>query len=152
MSSISDFLISTRRMLKLHENMLREISQTYALTLTEATIISFLHNNPGRDTAADIVELRMLQKSNVSLAVETLNQRGYLDRKQDASDRRKIHLYLTEQADPVIADIDSQWAQFEEEMLFGISSQERDKYIQVNEKMQKNIAQALKRREQNERR
>ena len=94
----------------------------------------------------------MLQKSNVSLAVETLNQRGYLDRKQDASDRRKIHLYLTEQAAPVISEIDSRWAQFEEEMLFGISSQERDMYIQVNEKMQKNIAQALKRREQNERR
>lgn len=152
MSNISDFLISTRRMIKLHENMLREIGQAYDLSLTEAIIISFLHNNPGRDTAADIVELRMLQKSNVSLAVETLYQRGYLERNKDAADRRKIHLRLTDQADPVIADIDSQWAQFEEEMLFGISSQERDMYIQVNEKMQKNIAQALKRREQNERR
>lgn len=90
----------------------------------------------------------MLQKSNVSLAVETLYQRGYLERNKDAADRRKIHLRLTDQADPVIADIDSQWAQFEEEMLFGISSQERDMYIQINEKMQKNIEKASKRREQ----
>ena len=62
MGGASDFLVSTRRMIKLHENMLRDIGQEYELTLTEATIISFLHNNPGRDTAADIVELRMLQK------------------------------------------------------------------------------------------
>ena len=103
MSNISDFLISTRRMIKLHENMLREIGQAYDLSLTEAIIISFLHNNPGRDTAADIVELRMLQKSNVSLAVETLYQRGYLERNKDAADRRKIHLRLTDQADPVLS-------------------------------------------------
>lgn len=148
MGGASDFLVSTRRMIKLHENMLRDIGQEYELTLTEATIISFLHNNPGRDTAADIVELRMLQKSNVSQAVETLYRRGYLERKQDMADRRKIHLYLTGQAQPVIGRMDQQWAQFEQEILSGISPQEREVYIRVNEKMQKNIEHAVKRRGQ----
>lgn len=146
MEGISDFLVSTRRMIKLQENMLRDIGQTYRLTLTEAIIISFLHNNPNRDTAADIAELRMLQKGNVSSAVETLYQKGYLERKQDRADRRKIHLHLTERAAPVIQEIDGWWLQLEEEMLLGISPQERDIYIQVNEKMQKNIEQAWKRR------
>ena len=64
MSQITEYLITIRRILKCQETILKEISVEYALTLTEATIISFLHNNPGRDTAADIVELRMLSKGH----------------------------------------------------------------------------------------
>ena len=95
MSQITEYLITIRRILKCQETILKEISVEYALTLTEATIISFLHNNPGRDTAADIVELRMLSKGHVSQAVESLIQKSLLLRRQDTADRRKIHLSLT---------------------------------------------------------
>ena len=43
---------------------------------------------------ADIVERRMLPKGNVSAGVETLVQKGLLMRRQDQTDRRKIHLSL----------------------------------------------------------
>ena len=62
MSRTTEFLMNIRSIIKLHESMLREICGEYQLALIEATIISFLHNNPGKDTAADIVELRMLSK------------------------------------------------------------------------------------------
>ena len=76
MNRITDYLTGIRRISKLHASMLKTyVCQEYGLTLAEATVISFLYNNPGRDTAADIVELRMLQKGNVSQAVETLVQR-----------------------------------------------------------------------------
>ena len=68
MSRTTEFLMNIRSIIKLHESMLREICGEYQLALIEATIISFLHNNPGKDTAADIVELRMLSKGNVSQA------------------------------------------------------------------------------------
>ena len=71
--------------------MLKDICNNYQLTIIEATIISFLYNNPGKDTAADIVELRMLSKGNVSQAVESLIQKSLLKREQDKEDRRKIH-------------------------------------------------------------
>ena len=70
----TDFLTNTRRIIKLYESMLRSICEKHRLTLLEATILSFLHNNPGVDTAADITELRMLSKGNVSQAVESLIQ------------------------------------------------------------------------------
>ena len=66
MAQTTDFLMYFRRIIKLHESMLKEICETYQLTMIEANIISFLYNNPGRDTARDIVELRMLSKGNVS--------------------------------------------------------------------------------------
>lgn len=68
MAQTTDFLMYFRRIIKLHESMLKEICETYQLTMIEANIISFLYNNPGRDTARDIVELRMLSKGNVSQA------------------------------------------------------------------------------------
>ena len=77
------FLVQFRQLNKLYECMLKEICRRHKLTLIETTIISFLYNNPGRDTAADIVELRMLSKGNVSQAVELLIQKSLLKRIPD---------------------------------------------------------------------
>ena len=85
-------LANIRRIVKLYDSMLKPVCERYTLALIEATIISFLYNNPGRDTAADIVEYRMLSKGNVSQAVESLIQKGLLQRCQDTRDRRRIHL------------------------------------------------------------
>lgn len=121
----TDFLTGIRGIMKLHESMLKEIGARYHLTMIEANIISFLHNNPGRDTAGDIVELRMLSKGNVSLGVESLIQKGILKRSPDDSDRRKIHLSLLSAAKPITDDIDAVQRQFQEEVFGELSEQER---------------------------
>lgn len=102
----TDFMTNTRRIIKLYESMLRTICEQYQLTLIEATILSFLYNNPGIDTAADIAELRMLSKGNVSLAVESLIQKGLLKREQDGADRRRIHLHPTPAAAPIMVSLE----------------------------------------------
>ena len=87
-------LVNIRRIIKLYDSLLKPVCDQYGLVPIEATIISFLYNNPGRDTAAYIVEFRMLSKSNVSQAVESLIQKSLLLRRQDTEDRRRIHLPL----------------------------------------------------------
>ena len=62
MLSATEYLTNMQCTVKLHESMLKSVCETYELTLMEGNVISFLHNNPGKDTAADIVELRMLCK------------------------------------------------------------------------------------------
>ena len=62
MASNTDFLLSIRTSVKLHETLLKKICETCRLTLIEGKVIAFLHNNPGKDTAADIAEFRMLLK------------------------------------------------------------------------------------------
>lgn len=79
-SWITELLETTRRTNKLHESFLRDLCETYHLTMTEASIICFLKNNPQLDTAADIVEYKMLAKSHVSQAVESLIQKSMLAR------------------------------------------------------------------------
>ena len=62
--NITDLLVLMQRIGKMHEQMLKELCRQYDLSLIEAKIIAFLHNNPTKDTAGDIVELRMLSKGN----------------------------------------------------------------------------------------
>ena len=53
MICITDFLAHIRLTMKLQEQMLKNICETWQLTITEGKVISFLYNNPGKDTAAD---------------------------------------------------------------------------------------------------
>ncbi|MDO5147284.1 MAG: MarR family transcriptional regulator [Eubacteriales bacterium] len=147
MNQAIDFLLNMRRIIKLQESMLKEICQKYSLTLTEATVVNFLHNNPGKDTAADIVDLRMLQKGNVSQAVDSLVKKGLLQRKQDEEDRRRIHLFLTEDTKEMIESLDDLWRQFETEMMTGITEEERQIFHRVNGKMKENMQEMARRKQ-----
>ena len=150
MVGTTDFLMTVQGMAKLHDDMIKMICGKYQLTLIEGKIISFLHNNPGKDTAGDIVELRKLSKGNVSLAVESLIRKGLLKREQDHKDRRKIHLSLLAAAKPITDLIEKTQNEFEEELFRGFSEEERRLYITLNDRMVENTKNAMKRRMENE--
>ena len=145
MARTTDFLVTIRRIIKLYDNMLKGVCQQYQLSLIEANIISFLYNNPGKDTAGDIVELRMLAKGNVSQAVEALIRKSLLQRRQDNVDRRKIHLSLLPAADPITRDMDTIRQQFHEEVFRGFSTEEIAFFEQVNGRIMENAKNAMER-------
>ena len=147
MRNTTNFLTNFRRTIKLYDTMLKEICGAYHLTMIEANIISFLYNNPGKDTAGDIVELRMLSKGNVSTAVEALIQKHLIEREQDNTDRRRIHLYLLPAAEPITNRISEIREQFSEEILFGFSEEERKQFEVLNDRLWENTRNAMKRRE-----
>ena len=140
MAWTTDILMTFRRIIKLHENGLKELCEKYRLSLIEANIISFLYNNPGKDTAGDIVELRMLAKGNVSQAVEALIQKALLQRRQDESDRRKIHLSLLPAAEPITRDIERARCRFLEDMFCGFSAEELEQFERINRRIVENVA------------
>ena len=135
-------LANIRRIVKLYDSMLKPVCERYALALIEATIISFLYNNPGRDTAADIVEYRMLSKGNVSQAVESLIQKGLLQRCQDTRDRRRIHLSLTGKARPITDEIERVRQIFQDQIFRDFSEEEERQFARYNERIAENIKKA----------
>ena len=143
----TDFLTNTRRIIKLYESMLRSICEKHRLTLLEATILSFLHNNPGVDTAADITELRMLSKGNVSQAVESLIQQGLLLREQDGADRRRIHLHPTTAAAAITVSLEEGRRQFQAEVFCGLSPGDLELYDRINHRIAENTENAMARRD-----
>ena len=143
----TELWLGIRRVLKLYDQMLREVCEEYHLPAVEAEIISFLQHNPNRDTASDITELRMLNKSSVSKAVEALIQKGILQRVPDKEDRRKIHLKLCAQAAPVLAKVGIIQERFWEVIFQGFSEEERRQYGRLSRRIFENADQEKERGE-----
>lgn len=143
MSQTTNWLLVLRRVIKLYERMIRKVCAPHGLTSVEADIVCFLQNNPGKDTAGDIVEYRMLSKGNVSQGVESLIQKSLLQRTQDQEDRRKIHLHLLPAAQPIVHEIKQARQEFVRTVLQGFSEEERWQYVQMNLRIAENCAQAL---------
>ena len=57
MSRSTELWTGLRSLIRLYDKMLKKVCTEHELSLVEADVISFLRNNPGKDTAVDIVEL-----------------------------------------------------------------------------------------------
>lgn len=90
-------LRASRQFKRYYEGCFASLLRREGLTMRELHVLLFLANNPDRDTARDVVELRGLPKSQVSGAVDLLVERGVLLRQPDREDRRVVHLALTEE-------------------------------------------------------
>ena len=72
------------------------ICKKWDLTRNEVDVLLFLYNNPTYDRAVDIVNMRGLSKSHVSLSLSGLEEKGLILREADSTDRRAAHLKLTD--------------------------------------------------------
>ena len=101
------------------------LQQRTGLTLGEVQVLLFLANHPGNDTARDVVELRGLPKSQVSQAVDLLVSRGFLQRRPDETDRRVIHLAITEAGKPLAREAQEVQAACWQRIFSGLTDTER---------------------------
>lgn len=143
MTQAGEVLTAIRHTIKLYEQCLDQVRADYGLSRLEINILSFLHNNPCQDTAAQISEMRMLSKGNVSQAAELLLHKGYLRREPDQNDRRWIHLKLEPAAQPIIADITKSADAFESLLFQGFTAEQREEYRQLNQICFANVQKAL---------
>ena len=146
MRNATEFWQGLRGMLKLYEKMLKRVCMAHDLAVTEADILGFLKNNPEKDTAADISELKMLSKGAVSKAVDSLIGKGLLSREPDKQDRRRIHLKITLEAAPVIEDITKVQNDYWNIMFEGFSEEEYRTYEKLRSRHFENVRRAEERR------
>ena len=109
---------------KRYAQMLEPLCSTWDLTKTELDVLLFLANNPGLDRAADIVSIRQITKSHVSLSVSNLEQRSLIYRVFDPEDRRTAHLKLTETALPIVREGNRIQQEFFGRIFAGLSEEE----------------------------
>ena len=123
----------------LYDQLVAPVCQQYQLTHMEFVVLMFLANNPGYDTAAQIVRFRRVTKSHVSLAVRSLLERGFLNAEDGKDDRRTIHLTLTMDTDPIVEAGRKVQDQFYETLFEGFSSEEKEQMSQFMRRIDKNI-------------
>ena len=147
MSRSTELWTGLRSLIRLYDKMLKKVCTEHELSLVEADVISFLRNNPGKDTAVDIVELRGLSKGAVSKAVESLIRKSFLERIPDTEDRRRIHLKLKPEAEPVTERIDEVKEEFLNTVLGGFTSEELEAHSRFFQRVFDNTRRELERRD-----
>ena len=147
MKRTTELFIGLRSLFRLYDKLLKKVCTEHNLTVIEADIISFLQNNPGKDTAADIVELRMLSKGAVSKGVDSLIQKSLLERIPDTEDRRKIHLRLMPQAGLVTETVNEVRDEFLDTVLNGFTKEELEMQTRFLQKLFDNTKKAMEGRD-----
>ena len=118
---------------------LEPVCKQKKLTRNEMDVLLFLHNNPGFDRAADIVNFRGIAKSHVSLSVKNLEFRGLILRRCEPADRRTVHLTLTEQGRAIAGEGCLAQRRFFEELFAGVTEEEAALWRSITQKVCGNI-------------
>lgn len=107
------------------------LAQAHGLSMREIHVLLFLANNPGYDTARDIVEYRGISKSQVSQAVDFLVEMDYLARTPDREDRRLLHLSITPAGLPVARQAQAIQEQCTLAMLSGLTAEQQAQFLSL---------------------
>ncbi|MDE6850882.1 MAG: MarR family transcriptional regulator [Lachnospiraceae bacterium] len=134
-----ELLLNGQQYKRFQEKCLGPIAEEYELSVLELRLLRFLDAHQYLDTAKDIIKVRHWTKSHVSKAIENLIERGYLRRQIDERDRRKVHLTIQEQADPLLVRIRQEYQTMHQVVLQGISQEEQQVVAQVAKKISSNI-------------
>ena len=115
------------------------ICKKWDLTRNELDVLLFLANNPEFDRAVDIVNNRGLSKSHVSLSISSLESKKLLTRQEDPSDRRTVHLQLTEQGKEISEAGRRSQKRFFSYLHQGVTQEQIDMMIDFSRKVAENI-------------
>ena len=124
---------------KSYDGFIQPVMDKYSMTRIEIDILMFLANNPQYSTASDIVNKRMLTKSHVSYALNTLEQNGYIHREYRNNNRKTAYIVL-EKAEDIIADGKKAQLEYGKTVSEGIDREQfREILMQMSENLNKSI-------------
>ena len=96
----------------------------YNLKKMEYDILMFLYHNPEYNTAADIVRIRKSTKSHVSTALKVLEDRGYITKKINKNNKKRVELFLEDSANEIVKEGLNVQNQFAHDMLQDLTQDE----------------------------
>ena len=109
---------------KAKEKFFADIVRQFHLTSIELTVLLFL-NYSNFDTATDIVNELFIAKSHVSLSVNLLNTKGYIQKVQDKEDRKITHLKLTKKTEEIFKITNEKIKSLEERLFEGLTEEDK---------------------------
>ena len=108
------------------------------MTVNEIRVLLFLYQNEKLDIASDIVEKLMISKSHISFSVESLKNKGYIEKVLDTQNKKKLHLKLTNKAEKIVNLLDNEQNKLKDTLLQNIDEQEKKQFKDTFEKILKN--------------
>lgn len=128
-----------KKLANIYSELSQPLCKKYGINQSCFDVLMFCANNPENNTARDICAVRGIKSGIASVAVETLIQKGFLERMDDPSDRRIRRLVPTESAQSIISDGREMQNKFISALKAGISPEEEKVFEKVSEKILKNV-------------
>lgn len=114
--------------------------KAHDLKKVELQIISYLSMATDEDnTSSDIVRNLHMNKAMVSKTLDTLNKRGLVEFRTDAKDRRYVHYFTTDQAQPILDSLSEAWEYTKQNLFKGLEKSEIDEFFRITRIMHSNM-------------
>ena len=98
------------------------------LTRAQWLVLMHLTRRPGC-TQSDLADAMQMQKITISRHAERLQRAGWIERRDNASDGRAYHLYVSRKAEPIIQKLAAVAEEMRVEYMRGLSGPRRDALI-----------------------
>lgn len=109
----------------------------------ESRVVSYVCHHPGA-LAVEIANDFHLVKSTVSGIVNSLIEKGYVRAENSEKDKRKNHLYPSEKALAMEAEVGKLFDVFDHALVEGISEEEQKLFIDICQKIERNSKEVIK--------
>lgn len=127
----------------LYEKKTRAVCDKYQLTQMEYDILMFLHNNPDFITATDIVNIRKLTKSHVSMSLKMLEEKGYIKRYYEENNNKTAQIKVLRRAEKILQDGYKVQIDFLNTIFSGFSEEEKQQCRALLNRIYKNVENEL---------
>lgn len=141
---LSEFRNNATLTKKVYDRTMEPLCAFYHITRMELDILLFLANNPGYDTAKDIVVQKRFTKSHVSSSLKLLEEKGYLERSFREDNHKTVHLHLLPASQEIVAAGQEAQRSVFNKIFSGLSPEEIQVLDKITEKIRANIQKALK--------
>lgn len=113
-------------------------AQALGLTQTQWQTLAVLSHNEGinQATLADLLEVQPITMARL---IDRLESSGWLERRAHPTDRRSLTLYLTDKAEPILAQMWELAQQTRAIALQGVSEAEHAQIMKTLEQVKKNL-------------
>ncbi len=108
-------------------------------------VIGFLYHNRDKNiTQRDIASQMRITPAAVALIIKTLEEKGYIERRRDANDRRFNSITLTEKGSIAARKTEAVFHRVDSRMLEGLTDSEIEQMADFMERINRNLEEVLK--------
>jgi len=113
-----------------HRQLAQELS-SFQLTVPQFIALRSLKNHPGHCTMSDLADATFQVSATMTGIVDRLSERQLVQRQRDPSDRRALHVTLTEQGQRLLAEIERQKQARLQRTLTTLSPEDRREMLRL---------------------
>lgn len=140
-NSSESFFNALSKFIKEYRKISFKALDEYELTPSEIDVLMFLLNNaPELDTAKDISQYKGISKALVCRSVDSLSKKGLLSSVVDKSDRRIVHLALSDDASEIVYKLKKSKEIFGDMVMEGVNEEDIKIFMRVINTMLDNVS------------